>query len=425
MFQKISKGKQMAIKIFRNIGTLLSLKRVVKKDGRHILEKDLGIARKQTLVSYKNKILWVGSEKNLSSKIYSSLSSHVVEIDLRGRTVMPSFVESHTHLIYAGDRKSEFELRNQGMSYSEIAQRGGGILSTVKLTRKASHQDLLERAQKRAESFIKQGVTTLEVKSGYALDLKNEIKMLRVAKELKKVTVVPTFLGAHAIPKEYKNAEVYTDYLINKVLPMVKKDRLADRVDMFIDQGYFSKQLAEKYFQAAKELGFNICAHTEQIKRTRGYQVLLQFSGLSGDHLVQLNENDVQNIAQSGLTAVLLPAADFYLQMKYPPARHLIDKGARVALATDFNPGSSPTQDLSLVGVLARLNMKMTLPEVIGAYTWSAAKALGRDSTEGSIEQGKMANFVVLNDDWDSLFYQVGYHPVGETWRMAKKTYKS
>jgi len=333
---------------------------------------------------------------------------------------LPGFVESHTHLVFSGDRSHEFELRNQGVSYQEIAKKGGGIKSTMKSVRKSSPIELLKLAQKRVDSFTKQGVTTLEIKSGYALDKKNEVKMLKVIQSLVGPKIISTYLGAHAVPPEFDSSKKYLDFIKKEMLPLIKKQSLANRVDMFIEKGYFSKMEAKSYYELAEELGFQLAAHTEQLSRSGGYEVLLG-GAHSVDHMIELSKTDILKVAKSNLTSVLLPGADYYLKTPYPKARDLIDAGARVALATDFNPGSCPTQDISFIGNLARLEMKMKLHEVIAAYTIGGAHALGLQNEVGSLEAGKKADFVTFHDSWKSLFYQVGYHPIHQTYRNAKK----
>jgi imidazolonepropionase len=341
------------------------------------------------------------------------------EVDLKGQTVLPGFVECHTHTVFAGSRSAEFELRNQGVSYQEIAAKGGGILSTMKATRKISAVELQKNAQVKVDRFVQQGVTTLEIKSGYALDEKNELKCLQVAKSLKGPRIVTTFLGAHALPPEYKSYEEYLNFLVVKVLPQVKKKNLSNRVDIFVEKGFFNREVALPYLQKAKGMGFELVLHADQLSLSGGADLAVQLQALSADHLIQITDSEISKLAKSNVTGVLLPAADLYMKCAYPPARKLINAGARVALATDFNPGSSPTQDLSLVGLLARLEMKMTLPEVIAAYTYSAAAALNLQLEIGSIEPEKNADFVSINNHWNEIFYSIGINCANEVYKSA------
>ncbi len=392
--------------LLKNISTLLTLGPAALKEGRRITESDLGILRGQSILIVKDKIAWIGEAKKLPRSLAQKKS--LKEIDMKGMTVLPGFVECHTHSIFAGDRFSEFELRNQGRSYQEIAAQGGGILSTMRNTRAATLKSLISMGQMRADHFLRQGVTTLEIKSGYALNLDDELKCLRAIQKIQKLRVVPTFLGAHALPPEFKTYESYLDFLADKVLPEVKKKKLARRVDIFIEQGFFPKQASEKYLRRAKTLGFDITIHADQLTLSGGSDVAIKLGALSADHLLQITSREIKSLAESQVTCVMLPTADLYTRTKYPPAKELIEAGARLALATDFNPGTSPTQDLTLVGLLARLEMKMTLPQVIAAYTVGAAYALNLQNEVGSLEVGKSADLLCFEQDWQSLFYSVG-----------------
>ncbi len=388
--------------VFRGIDTLLSLQGAAQKEGRHIEEKDLGIIRKAALVVENGKIAWMGTQKSLPS-LYAKKKSK--EVNLDAATVMPGFVECHTHSLFAGSRSAEFEMRLQGRSYEEIAKLGGGILSTVKDTRAAKASELLRLTHRRVENFVRQGVTTLEIKSGYALNHKDELKSLASIRAIQSIRVVPTFLGAHSIPPEFKKASEYLKHL-ELLLPKVRK--LTDRLDIWIEKGFFEKDFSRGYLQKAKELGFQIVVHADQLTLSGGTELAVEFKAVSADHVIQLQDSQIQKLAKSETTAVLLPMADLYMKCNYPPARKLIEAGARVALATDFNPGTCPSQDLSLVGLLARLELKMSLPEVIAAYTVGAAHALSLQAEVGSLEVGKAADFIGSNQEWTSLFYSAG-----------------
>jgi imidazolonepropionase len=409
------KNQFMKKSLFTNISELLTLSGVAKKDGRKIQESDMDIISNAVLVTADDKIIWCGPKKMLP-KEYSKIKN---EVDMQGRTVLPGFVECHTHAIFAGNRAAEFELRNQGVSYQEIAKSGGGILSTMSSTRKISVADLKVISQKRVDNFLMQGVTTLEIKSGYGLNLKDEIKSLQVAKKMTGPRIVTTFLGAHALPPEFKTATQYLDYLCTEILPIIKKKKLSNRVDVFIEDGFFSKELTREYLQNARALGFYITLHADQLSLSGGADLAVDFKAQSADHLIRIKDEQIQLLAKSDVTCVLLPAADLYLKSEFPPARKLIEAGARVALATDFNPGSSPTQDLSLVGLLARLEMKMTLPEVISAYTFGSAAALGMQSKVGFLAPNMYADFISIDAKWDELFYSAGSNNVKQVFKNA------
>lgn len=362
-------------------------------------------------------ITWLGPQSKIPKKI-----KFKKETDLKKSKIFPAFIECHTHSVFAGSRADEFELRNQGVSYLEIAQRGGGILSTMKKTRTASAKELLSSAQKRIDTFLRQGVATVEVKSGYALDLKNEIKTLEVIRKLKGPRIISTFLGAHAKPPEYDSYAEYLSYLTDKVLPAIKKKKLSSRVDIFIEKNFFEAFESRNYLQRAQELGFHVTVHANQLSLSGGAELALKTGAVSADHVIHLTDATIAQFGKSKTVAVLLPAADLYMKCPYPPARKLIDSGATVALATDFNPGSCPTQDISLVGLLARLEMKMTLSEVFKAYTINAARALGIEQEEGSLVVGKRANFISTEAELSDFFYSAGYMPQHQLFIAGKRT---
>lgn len=409
--------------MFTGISELVSLQGAQAKEGRHVGEEDLSVVTKAALLVVGGKVAWVGPQKSLKSKMIRELTgkSSVTEVHLKGASVIPGLTECHTHLVFAGDRAQEFEWRNQGVTYQEISARGGGIRSTMKATREATPKVLKSLAQERVNRFVRQGVTTLEIKSGYGLNSAAEEKCLKVAGALNGPHVVRTFLGPHALPPEFVKPSDYVEHLVKVVLPTVKKKKLAERVDVFVEQGFFSLAEAQSWFEAAKGLGFELVAHVDQLTAGGGAAWAAALGARSVDHCIHMRAAEIEHLAKSQTTAVLLPTADFYLKMNYPPARSLIDSGARVALATDFNPGTSPTQDLSFVGVLARLEMKMTQAEVLSAYTVGAAHALGRAAEEGSLEIGKAANFAVVDGVWRDLFYRVGHHPISSTWRSGQR----
>ncbi len=409
--------------VFENIGEILTLNGAQLKGGRRINEADLSIINNGVMACADGRIVWIGSQDKFNLKDLQSWGDHKKAqfIDLKGKSVLPGFVECHTHLVFAGNRSHEFEWRMQGQTYQEIAAKGGGILSTVKDTRKASFSDLLNLAQKRTQRFVDQGVTCLEVKSGYGLDLNTEIKCLQVAGALSGPRIVRTYLGAHARSPDYPDLKEYNRVMLNEILPQIAAEKYAERVDIYIEKGFFDLELAREYLQKASQLGLHIVAHSDQLSDFGGTDLALEFSPQSVDHAVYVNDRTIQRLSQSGTVGVLLPASDFYLKMRYPPARAMIEAGVCVAISTDFNPGTSPTQDLSFVGLLARMEMKMTLAEVICAYTFGAAKALGKSQDCGSLDVGKYCDFSVLNGSWQELFYSVGHHPVEAVYRSGER----
>ncbi|MES2855711.1 MAG: imidazolonepropionase [Bdellovibrionota bacterium] len=404
--------------IFAGIGRLVTLKGAADKKGRRVVASDLSIVSDGVIVGRNGSIAWTGAKKDLPREFKKSAHT---KVDFGGASVVPAFIECHTHLVFAGNRADEFERRLGGESYQSIARSGGGILSTVGKTRAASESGLVATGQKRVDRFLAQGVGTIEIKSGYGLSLEHETKMLKSAGKLKKARIVRTFLGPHAQSPDFKTPEEYIEYLVSVALPKIAKAKLADRADIFVEAGYFSPAQAERYLKRAQELGLAIAVHADQLTLSGGSDVAVKLGAQSAEHLIKIGSREIEKLAKSDLSCVLLPSSDLYMQCDYPPARKLIDAGARVALATDFNPGSSPSQDIALVGLLARLEMKMSLPEVISAYTVAAAHALGRSSEIGSIETGKSCDFAVLTGEVEELFYEVGHMPIGKLFISGKQ----
>ncbi|RYZ74641.1 MAG: imidazolonepropionase, partial [Proteobacteria bacterium] len=297
-----------ALEVFRGIGQLVSLASAAKREGRHANDADLSSLENAALVAENGKIKWLGPEAKLPDSYRRKKAT-----DLKGKVVIPGLVEPHTHLIFAGNRSAEFEKRNQGVGYQQIAEAGGGILATVRATRAASEKQLGAIGQKRTDRFLKQGVTTIEVKSGYGLTLDEEMKMLRAAKSLKGARIVPTFLGAHAKPAEYESADSYIDYLVQTALPRIKKEKLATRVDVFIEKGYFSTEMAKRYLRAAEKLGLQGSIHADQMTLSGGARLAVELGAKSADHLVQLGAEEIEILAKSDVTCVLLPSADLYM----------------------------------------------------------------------------------------------------------------
>jgi imidazolonepropionase len=399
-------------KVFVDIAELLTLEGAARKDGRRVQESDLSIVKDAAIVADGGVIEWTGPRSGLKAGPGETVS-------LGNRCVLPAFTEPHTHLIFAGDRAQEFEWRMQGQTYQEISAKGGGILSTVKATRASGEDELLRLAQKRADRFVAQGVTLLEVKSGYGQDADTEIKSLKVARKIRGPDVVTTYLGPHSRSIDHPDLESYMKRILEEILPKIAREGLADRADIYIEKGFYSADLARGYFEKLRDLKIPVTAHVEQLSDAGGTALALGFDPQSVDHIVYIGPEVIAALAKSATTAVLLPGSDFYLKMRYPPARELIDAGARVALSSDFNPGTCPTQDLSLIGLLARLEMKMTLPEVIAAFTVGGASALGKQSSHGSLQPGKRCDFVALDGSWRELFYSAGHHPVSSVWKSA------
>ncbi|MBU1098950.1 MAG: imidazolonepropionase [Bacteroidetes bacterium] len=334
-------------------------------------------------------------------------------INLNGKVVLPGLIEAHTHAAFAGSRANEFKMRLQGKGYEEIAKAGGGINFTVKAVRESSFDDLVELVKPRISYFISRGVTTLEIKSGYGLSYYDEIKLLQVINHLNsinKIDIVPTFLGAHTFPPEYKNDhEKYIEIINNTMIPFIAENKLAVFCDAFCESTAFSAEQVDRIFTAAVENGLKIKLHTEQFNIIGGLDVALKHNATSADHLEVAGDAEVAKIAKSETVAVLLPGVSFFLDYDYAPARKLINENAIVALATDFNPGSSHIADLNLIMSLASLKMGMSIEETISAVTINAAKALDVEKNVGSIEIGKKADFAIFDtNEYSDIVYSVG-----------------
>lgn len=333
------------------------------------------------------------------SDLNSNSGNHQTEINASGKFVLPSYCDSHTHLVYASGREQEFVDRINGLSYQEIASRGGGILNSVIKIRESSEDELYQSAWDRLDEMMMQGTGAVEIKSGYGLDLENELKMLRVIKQLRSnhpLTIKATFLGAHAVPAEFKGRkEKYVEVLINEMIPAVAQEKLADFCDVFCEKGYFSKDETIKILEAAKRYDMLPKVHAEQLSHSGGIEAGVQSNAISVDHLEYCNENDMALLKNSGVMPTLLPGAQFFLQLPYPPARKMIDAGLPFAIASDFNPGSSPSGNMNAMIALACIQYRITPVEAINAATINSAYAMGLDQTHGSIAIGKKANVFI------------------------------
>jgi imidazolonepropionase len=332
--------------------------------------------------------------------------------DAHGRVVMPGFVDAHTHLIFAGNRLDDFERRARGETYEQIAKAGGGIWSTVEKTRAASERDLLAQAKKHANWCLRCGTTTVEAKSGYGLTVEDEVKILRVLRQLKKevpLEIVPTFLGAHAVPRELSPDE-YLDVVVTEMLPRVSAEKLAEFCDVFCEHGYFDIDRSRKILSAAKKLGLGLRGHVDQLTNSGGAKLMAEMGAITADHLEQTDEQGIAALKKANVQPVLLPGSVYALgSSRYPRAREMIEAGLAVVLATDFNPGSSPTPSMPMVLSLAGTQMKMSPAEAITASTINAAYSLNRGDKIGSLEPGKLANFVIFDcRDYRELAYWFG-----------------
>jgi imidazolonepropionase len=385
---------------------------------------DLGIVKDGALLIRDGVIAAVGTRLEIESLPEAGSAQR---LDVGGRVVLPGFVDSHTHLIHAASRAEEYELKIVGASYEEIARKGGGILNSVKKLRAATAETLKKRAHAALREFAAHGTTTLEAKSGYGLDVARELKILRLHKELSAETpleIVSTFLGAHTVPAEFRDkpdgSEQYIALLINKLIPEVAARDLAEFCDVFCDRGAFSRREANKILRAGRKRGLMPRIHAEQLTRTGATQLGVKLGAASCDHLEQVNQADIQALARSKTVATLLPGCDFHLGLKkYAPARALIEAGASVALATDYNPGTSPTVSMPMILSLACTHLRMSPAEAIAAATINAACSLLRDDKIGSLEVGKQADLAVFEvDTYREIPYYFG---VNKCWMTLKK----
>jgi imidazolonepropionase len=320
-------------------------------------------------------------------------------IDANGRMVFPSFCDSHTHLVYAGSREIEYTDKIRGLSYEEIAKRGGGILSSAKRLHDASEEELIEQAMPRLNEIMMLGTGAVEIKSGYGLNTADELKMLRVINKLKKltpITIVPTFLGAHAVPKEYKGRqEEFVDLVIHEMLPQVAAENLADYIDVFCDKGFFTVEETDRILLAGMKYGLRPKIHANELDYSGGVQVGVKYNALSVDHLEFTGDAEIACLLDSETMPVVLPGAAFFLGLVHSPVRKMIDAGLPVAMASDFNPGSSPSGNMQLVLSMACINYRMLPAEAIHAVTINGAYAMGLSETHGSIARGKVANLFI------------------------------
>jgi imidazolonepropionase len=345
-------------------------------------------------------------------------------VDAGGRVVMPGFVDAHTHLVFAGNRLDDFERRSRGETYEQIAKAGGGIWSTVQKTRAASELDLLTQAKKHANWFLSCGTTTVEAKSGYGLTVEGELKILRVMRQLKEevgLEIVPTFLGAHAVPRELSPDE-YLDVVITEMLPRVTAEKLAEFCDVFCERGYFNIDQSRKILSAAKKLGLSLRGHVDQLTNSGGAKLMAEMGATTADHLEQTDEQGIAALKKANVQPVLLPGSVYALGSgRYPRAREMIDAGLAIVLATDFNPGSSPTPSMPMVLSLACTQMKMSSAEAIAASTLNAAYSVNRGDKIGSLEPGKLANFVIFDcEDYRELAYWFGFQQTHSVYVCGK-----
>ncbi|GGK47851.1 MULTISPECIES: imidazolonepropionase [Flavobacteriaceae] len=350
-------------------------------------------------------------------------------IDTTGKMMLPSWCDSHTHIVYAGNREGEFVDRINGLSYEEIATNGGGILNSAKKLQETSEEDLYQQSKIRLEEVIQLGTGAIEIKSGYGLTVEAELKMLRIIKRLKENYSIPikaTFLGAHALPSKYKNnKQAYLQLLVDEILPVIAKEKLADYIDIFCETGYFTVADTESILKAGKKYGLIPKIHVNQFNAIGGVQAGVNFNALSVDHLEVMRNEDIEALKNTNTMPVALPSCSYFLSIPYTPARKMLDAGLPLALATDYNPGSTPSGNMNFVVSTACIKMKMTPEEAINAATINGAYAMGLEKKVGSITIGKQANLILTKpiNSYSFIPYSFGNHQIekiylkGEYWK--------
>lgn len=384
---------------------------------------DLGVIENGSLWIEHGKILAVGSTADLEL-IYGERASEADIVDATGRLVTPGLVDPHTHVAYGGSREREFEMRLEGATYMDIMNAGGGIHATTRMTREATEDELIEQTTRRLDSFLGHGVTTVEGKSGYGLDLETEIKQLRVMKRLNEthpIDLIPTFMGGHAVPREYKGREdEYIDVLVNDMLPKVAEEELAVFNDVFCEVGVFTPEQSERILLAGKELGLVPKIHADEIESYGGAELAAKVGAISAEHLLKASDEGIRLMAEAGVIACLLPATALYLREEAAQGRAMIDAGVAVAISTDCNPGSSPTTSMPLVMNLACISMRLTPAEALVAATMNGACAIGMEERVGSIEVGKQADIVMWQiSNYQELQYLFGVNHVQSVWKKG------
>lgn len=383
-------------KLFINIKELIQV--------RDVAVQKVSGADMRILPTLKNAFLWIENEVISSFGLMENLPNFSADetIDCAGQMILPTWCDSHTHIVFAGNREQEFVDRINGLSYEEIANNGGGILNSAKKLQVTSEEDLYKQSAKRLEEVIALGTGAIEIKSGYGLTVAAELKMLRVIKRLKENYDIPikaTFLGAHAIPKEYKNnKDGYINLIIDEMLPQIAKENLADFIDVFCEVGYFSVADTDRILSATKQYRLIPKTHVNQFNSIGGIEVSIKHNALSIDHLEVLTAKDVDLLKNTETMPVALPSCSFFLSIPYTPARKIMDAGLPLALATDYNPGSTPSGNMNFVVATACIKMKMTPEEAINAATINGAFAMDVSNKVGSITKGKLANFIITKE---------------------------
>ena len=374
--------------------------------------QEIAVIENGSVLIEEERIVAVGAYEQLKAD-FPEIIKKAETIDATGKIVMPGLVDCHTHLVHGGTREQEFNMRLNGSTYMEIMNAGGGIHATTKRTRETSFDELYEKTMQHLDVFLKHGVTTVEAKSGYGLDWETEKKQLEVAKELQAahhIDVISTFMGAHAVPRDYKGREdEFVDVVVQEMLPKVAELELAEFNDVFCEKGVFTPEQSRRILEAGKALGLTPKIHADEIEPYQGAELAAEVGAISAEHLLVASDEGIRKMAEAGTIAVLLPGTAFFLRAPYARGRLMIDEGVPVAISTDFNPGSSPTMSLPFIMNLACMHMGMTLEEVLTATTINAAYALNRGEQVGSLEAHKKADVLILDvENYKQLQYFYG-----------------
>jgi imidazolonepropionase len=379
------------------------------------------------LIVKGNRIYDYGKMENYSEQLLQSLDEPIERIDATGKMVIPSFCDSHTHIVYAGSREIEYVDKIKGLSYEEIARRGGGILNSAKRLHDASEEELFQDAMERLNEMMSFGTGAVEIKSGYGLNTEDELKMLRVIRQLKQhspLTIKANFLGAHAVPSEYKERpSEYVDLIINEMIPVIASEELADYIDVFCDKGFFTVEDTERILMQGMKYGLRPKIHANELDYSGGIQVGVKYNALSVDHLEYTGDAEIEALLGSETMPTLLPGAAFFLGMVYAPARKMIDAGLPVAMASDYNPGSSPSGNMQLILSMGCIKYKMLPEEALNAVTLNSAYAMGVNDILGTITKGKLANFYITKPipTLEFMPYAFGNNKIDQVFIQGKK----
>lgn len=388
--------------------------------------QNIGVIEQGALFTEDSRIKWVGSAAEAAQKLENLECIADEIIDCSGKTVLPGFVDSHTHMVFAGNRSDEFARRLRGTTYQEIAAEGGGILKTMRSVRDSSVEELAATASHLVISAMKHGTTTVEIKSGYGLDLESELKQLRAIRMAQRelpVRIIATFLGAHDVPPEYRHdRNRYIDILCEEMIPAVADEELADFCDVFTDTGYYTVEETERILETARTAGMKLKIHADELSHVGAAELAGKLRCASADHLLHISDAGIASMRDAGSIGTLLPGTAYFLGLPYAPARRMISEGMAIALATDCNPGSCFTENMQLILSLACTQMRMTMEEALCAATLNGAAALGVADTFGSLEPGKEANFLIAGTaSYTDLMYHFGVNHIREVWVRGRR----